>query len=376
MFYNNQPAEAKEAYKEYLKSMGALSRLFSTNADAYLDSRVVENLFCKSFGAENSARDDSTADACKGDIGIGIKTFIHSPKSLQKIAEFNAIRNLYIGKSAEEVIKIIAEARNERIRSTMEIYGLKSMIYHCVTRQGNKINIFEQIMYPIANIKWNTLKETKSSISFDDKYHHYSFNKSKSVLQMHFNLENPVDSIETCVIDNPFDSIVDFIKNNKFEKFNAKYILGDNAIYLPLYSTKSEDKEPGLRSGLNHGQRPGRDRDQVYIPVPSAIHQIFPKFFVQSLEHKFDLVLPNGEILSAKLCQDGLKGLMSDPNTGLGKWLLRDVMNLSPETLVTREILDTLNIDSVLVVKETNNRYKIDFASCGKFEEFKEQYLD
>ena len=36
-------------------------------------------------------------------------------------------------------------------------------------------------MYPIINIKWNTLKETKSSISFDDKYHHYSFNKSKSM---------------------------------------------------------------------------------------------------------------------------------------------------------------------------------------------------
>ena len=67
---------------------------------------------------------------------------------------------------------------------------------------------------------------------------------------------------------------------------------------------------------------------------------------------------------------------MSNPNKDLGHWILRDVMELPEKTLVTREILDKLNIDSVLVTKETKNRYKIDFASCGKFEEFKEQYLD
>lgn len=84
MFYENQPLEAKETYKEYLKSMASLTRLFSENTDAYIDSRVAENLFCKAFDAKNSARDDSTADACKDGIGIGIKTFIHSRKSLQK----------------------------------------------------------------------------------------------------------------------------------------------------------------------------------------------------------------------------------------------------------------------------------------------------
>ena len=85
--------------------------------------------------------------------------------------------------------------------------------------------------------------------------------------------------------------------------------------------------------------------------------------------------LPNGKLLSAKLCQSDLKGLMSNPNKDLGHWILRDVMELPENTLVTREILDKLNIDSLLVIKETNNRYKIDFASCGKYEEFKERCL-
>ncbi len=377
MFYENQPHEAQEAYKEYLKSMAALSRLFSTNADAYIDSRVAENLFCKSFDAENSARDDSTADAYKDSIGIGIKTFIHSSKSLQKIAEFNAIRNLYAGKSARQVVEIIANARNERIRSTMEIYGLGKMIYHCVTRQGNNIFIFEQEMEPITDIKWSTLNETKSSISFDDRYHHYSFNKSKSVLQMHFELNTPIDSIETCIIDKPINYLVDFLRSRTFDETSEKIVMGKDAIYLPLYAPSSKEHIPGDKSGLNQWNAGGRKRhaDEVYIPIPIEIHQKFPEFFVQSNEHIFDIQLPNGTLLNAKLCQANSKGLMSNPNKDLGHWILRDVLELPEKTLVTREILDKLNIDSLLVIKETNNRYKIDFASCGKFEEFKEQYL-
>lgn len=377
MFYENQPHEAQEAYKEYLKSMAALSRLFSTNADAYIDSRVAENLFCKSFDAENSARDDSTADAYKDNIGIGIKTFIHSSKSLQKIAEFNAIRNLYAGKSAKQVVEIIANARNERIRSTMEIYGLSKMIYHCVTRQGNNIFIFEQEMEPITDIKWSTLNETKSSISFDDRYHHYSFNKSKSVLQMHFELNTPIDSIETCIIDKPINYLVDFLRSRTFDETSEKIVMGKDAIYLPLYAPSSKEHTPGDKSGLNQWNAGGRKRhaDEVYIPIPIEIHQKFPEFFVQSNEHIFDIQLPNGTLLNAKLCQSNSKGLMSNPNKDLGHWILRDVLELPEKTLVTREILDKLNIDSLLVIKETNNRYKIDFASCGKFEEFKEQYL-
>ena len=377
MFYENQPQEAKEEYKEYLKSMAALSRLFSTNADAYIDSRIAENLFCKSFEAENSARDDSTADACKNGIGIGIKTFIHSPKSLQKIAEFNSLRSSLIGMTPKKIVREIAKARNDRIKSTMGRYGLHKMIYHCITRKGNSINIYELPMLPITNIKWNSVKNNKSSISFDDEYHHYSFNKSKSVLQMHFELNIPIDSIETCIIDKPINYLVDFLNSKTFDATSENIIVGKDIIYLPLYAPSSKEHSPKNKSGLNQWNAGGRKRhaDEVYIPIPIEIHQKFPEFFVQSNKHIFDLQLPNGTLLNAKLCQSNSKGLMSNPNKDLGHWILREVMELPEKTLVTREILDKLNIDSLLVIKETNNRYKIDFASCGKFEEFKEQYL-
>lgn len=375
MFYNNQPAKAQETYKEYLKSMGALSRLFSNNTDAYIDSRVAENLFCKAFNARNSARDDSTADACKNGIGIGIKTFIHSKKSLQKIAEFNKIRQLYAGKSAKETIEIIAEARNERIRTTKEIYGLNNLIYHCITRKENAIYIFEQVMEPITNIKWDTLKDDPASISFDDEFHHYSFNKSKSVLQMHFELETPVDTVKTTIIDKPIDSLIDFISK-------TNNVIGQNVIYLPLYTRHQTlgYNELGEKSGLNQWNAGGRKRDanEVYIPIPDPTNfkSKFPDFFIQDKKHRFVIELPNGETIPAKLCQQNLKALMSRPNKLLGKWLLRDVLNLKENQLVTRALLNKLNIDSVSIEKVSNEYYKIDFASCGKFEEFKEQYLN
>ena len=198
-----------------------------------------------------------------------------------------------------------------------------------------------------------------------------------SVLQMHFELNTPIDSVETYIIDKPINYLVDFLRSRTFDETSEKIVMGKDAIYLPLYAPSSKEHIPCDKSGLNQWNAGGRKRhtDEVYIPIPIEIHQKFPEFFVQSNEHIFDIQLPNGTILNAKLCQANSKGLMSNPNKDLGHWILRDVLELPEKTLVTREILDKLNIDSLLVIKETNNRYKIDFASCGKFEEFKEQYL-
>ena len=73
MFYDNQPKEKKEAYKEMLIILGSLSRLFSTAEEPYLYYRAHE------------------------------KT-------------------------------TIAKYRNLRIRITMNMHGLNRMLYHIVKR--------------------------------------------------------------------------------------------------------------------------------------------------------------------------------------------------------------------------------------------------
>lgn len=59
---------------------------------------------------------------------------------------------------------------------------------------------------------------------------------------------------------------------------------------------------------------------------------------------------------------------MSNPNLKLGKWLLRDVFELKPKTLVTYDMLRVFNIDSVMFTKLSDNKFTVDFCVLGTYE--------
>ena len=63
---------------------------------------------------------------------------------------------------------------------------------------------------------------------------------------------------------------------------------------------------------------------------------------------------------------------MTNPNTDLGEWILRQVMNLNEGEILTYARLEELGIDSVVIYKEENNMYSIDFTKIGSYDEFKE----
>ncbi|SHH69047.1 hypothetical protein SAMN02745135_01693, partial [Caloranaerobacter azorensis DSM 13643] len=103
MFLELQEKDRQKIYAEMLKSIGALSRLFSESSTPYLAYRVVENIFCMAFQADNLSRSDCSADAAKNGIGFGIKTFLNgNGRTLQKVAEFNKDANLFKGKTPKE----------------------------------------------------------------------------------------------------------------------------------------------------------------------------------------------------------------------------------------------------------------------------------
>ena len=62
-----------------------------------------------------------------------------------------------------------------------------------------------------------------------------------------------------------------------------------------------------------------------------------------------------------KLCQDEGKALMSNPNSELGEWLLREVLRLEENELLTYEKLEELGVESVLFEKNQEGLYKLDF---------------
>lgn len=91
------------------------------------------------------------------------------------------------------------------------------------------------------------------------------------------------------------------------------------------------------------------------------------------ITNPFDVKLPNGKIISMRVAQQKGKALMSNPNSALGEWILRDILELKPKVLVTKEILDMIGIDSVKLSKTGDGRYYLDFLKSGSYEEFEEE---
>ncbi|MBN1468594.1 MAG: NgoFVII family restriction endonuclease [Fusobacteriaceae bacterium] len=384
MFLENQNDIQIEKYYELLKIVGGLSNLFSESTVPYLYYRAAENIFCKAFGADNLSRSDCSADARKEFLGIGLKTFLNgNGKTYQKVAEFNKERGLYIqkDKNTDDIIKTVSELRNKRISSTQRIHNLDNMIYHCVSRTENQFLIFEEKMDLININKISNISNKNNSITFEDGINEYNFNLSKSTLLKRFYTPEYSKTIDIDIIKNPFDFLEDLFKKYKeeiecIEKENTKF----DFVILPLYSHRNSRVEE--KSGLNQWNANGRKRneDEIYIPIPSWIHKIYPDFF-PTVEENFNLILPNKQVINAKVCQSYSiiignekinkgKAIMSNPNNALGKWLLRDVLKLPYGKIVKIEDLYEIGIDSVEVKKIDNKNFEINFKKQGSFEEF------
>lgn len=369
MFLESQPKEQVSYYERLLKAVGSLSRLFSESPEPYLAYRAAENLFCKAFQAENLSRSDASADASKDKVGFGIKTFLEGRgKSMQKVAEFNSDHALFRTLGAEEKIKKIAELRNERIETTKRIFGLEKIIYHCVARQVGKILIYETPAPPIKIERIKNVRVTGNTIQFSDPSADYSFSNSKSVLYKRFVTENILLQVPVRILEDPFTQIEKIIEAGGLIFAPIKV---QPHVFLPLYSVRGEAKHVPDKSGLNQWNASGRPRDpnEIYIPIPSWIHAKFPNFFPPR-DEAFELTLPDRATMSAKVCQDNNKALMSNPNSALGKWLLRDVMNLKEKELLTYDKLQTIGLDSVVVYKVDGKTYDIDFTRIGAYEKF------
>lgn len=371
MFIENQSAEKKSYYERLLRAVGSFSKLFSESPEPYIAYRAAENLFCKAFEAENLSRSDASADASKDRLGFGIKTFLHkNGKSFEKIAEFNSDHGLFRALDAEAKIRKISELRNERISTTKRIFGLDDLIYHCVTRQVGRIVVYETPA-PLIDIgQIENLKVNGNTIQFSDPLEDYSFSVPKSTLYKRFvTPETPLLEVPVRILADPFDYIEKLI--TEAGPIFAPIQEARPHVFLPLYSMRGGMKKVPEKSGLNQWNASGRPRDpnEIYIPIPAWIHRKFPNFF-PARDQAFELTLPDRRVLSAKVCQDNSKALMSNPNSALGQWLLRDVLNLQDRELLTYDKLQSIGLDTAVIYKIDNETYDIDFTRIGSYERF------
>ncbi len=382
MFYENQTKHEQDDYKRMLTIIGNLTLLFSESDCPYLPYRAHENIFCKYFSAENLGRKDCSADARKEKVGIGLKTWMGNDD--QKVAEFGKLRDTFKDLSGIELVRKISEYRNERIRVTMARYGLDKMIYHIIKRVPGKMLILE---HPFDYIDLKNIKiiEDRGNINntyFSDGNHIYHFSTSKNTLYMIFSDLELADSFEVEIMEDPYQYLMElqtlYIQANKPVN---QYILNltqrsrtKEQLCLRLYSTKRDGtKFVAEKSGLNQWNASGRKRhpNELYIPYPAEDRRESVGFFPDR-DTIFELILSDGTVVPAKVCQADGKAIMSNPNKVLGKWLLRKVFGLPEKTLISYEMLECFGVDSVIFTKEGELKYSLDFADIGTYEELKE----
>ncbi|MBT2217856.1 NgoFVII family restriction endonuclease [Virgibacillus dakarensis] len=379
MFFDKQTKEEQEHYIKLLQVVGSLSNLFSESKTPYLYYRAAENIFCKALNANNLARGDVSFDAFKGDIGIGLKTFVHgNGKKFEKVAEFNKDIEKFRHLDNQGTMEKIAELRNNRIAATERAHATTKKIYHMVTRLNGKFQLHEEEMHYIDfdSLKLDKKKTTDKNIFFSDKHANYKFYIAKSTLYKQFFCNEPVAEFDVEILDDPFKFLLSdeskqyYMVHEQEEQFEQ--------VFLPLYSAQSGKVE--LKSGLNQWNAGGRkrDKDEVYIPIPSWIHKDFEGFFPYDrhtdTKEAFTLVLPDGKELDAKVCQSGGKGFMTKPNKELGHWILRTILEVPVGQLVTYEDLDRVGIDSVLITKLDDYKFKINFAAKGSYADFEDEF--
>ncbi|HCJ54979.1 MULTISPECIES: hypothetical protein [Glutamicibacter] len=289
------------------------------------------------------------------------------------------------------LVKKIAHYRNERIRLTKNLHGIKGLLYHVGKRSPGKMSIYEEPFdgIDIEMISLLPEKGKTNSVYFDDRKHTYNFSKSKNTLYMVFDKMVLLDSFIVPILEDPFDLV--WTASNAVEVSAPMTIApAKKQLCLRLYSTDSHGRKyiPD-KSGLNqwNGSRrtykhhadgsktvvkeKQRDPNEIYIPYP--IESRRRGNFFPPREVPFDLKLPDGRVLSAKVSQEGSKAIMSNPNSALGEWLLRDVFELSglsEKNLVTYDMLRTMNVDSVVFTKIGKRLYSIDVAELGTYEAF------
>lgn len=371
MFFIDQSLQQKQEYQDFLRIAGSLSNLFSDSKIPYLYYRVAEKVFCRAFDAEDLSRSDVSSDAKKGNVWIGLKTFlVGNNKTFQKIAEFNSDRSFYNDLLPRDLVVKVSELRNARIEFTENAHGLNSSLYHCVLRDSGRFKIFEEPMDKINVQNIKNINQNKSSITFDDWLHEYSFLLSKSTLTKRFTTESIIYEFDVGLLEDPLLDLQKLLSQRNLLLEKEKRI--KQTIFLPLYG---KDQMVFENSGLNqwHAGWRARHPDEVYIPIPAEIHRYFQNFF-PNRDTPFMLKLPNGNIMQSKICQDGSKALMSYSNRELGKWILRDVLKLNEGELLTYERLQILGIDSVRIDKISNSEFEINFAKTGSYENFRSTF--
>lgn len=421
--WERYPKKQREEYIYFLKVYGALSNLFRQKQGdmiPYLDSKFQETIFARVFQAQNVDIGNTPHDILSvfGNlrVGIGLKTWMHSKPSYQKVMQLKSYKSEIDAALRTDnplhIATTISMIKNDRMQSDYCRLGLTNghNIYHYVTRDYEKF-VVQETSYPLVNLhNLGEFERTATSFSWSDGLKRYKYTYGDSQIFQYFGIDEPetevVEEFDVDIIDDPFEFLLNSYKNVTFTVQEEDTMVRE--AYLPLYSYRTKEVEE--KSGLNawnaapksKGSNTLRPVREIYVPIPKEFHKKCPDFFTDNIfkfeeqqkadavagkekqDLRFHIVLPNGKEIPGLISQSGMKGFQSGSRTekdengvyfgqgALGEWLLVEVLGLKERTLVTRKWLEKKGTDSIRLWYKDGDKSKIyiDFAPIGSFEKF------
>lgn len=130
--------------------------------------------------------------------------------------------------------------------------------------------------------------------------------------------------------------------------------------YVTLSLLNSRTGDTHKRSGLNWGQREGRERNQAYIPVPMDIAR---SGFFPEIGEQFTVLTDDGESFIFVRAQQGGKALeTTENNSRIGKYI-RNRIGVPLGEFVTREHLETYGRTDVNMTRIDEETFLLNFRS-------------
>ncbi len=155
--------------------------------------------------------------------------------------------------------------------------------------------------------------------------------------------------------------LIDDALHNQRDKEDSEDIglLESPSVDLPLVMLRGADAgQVHTRSALNWGQREGRNPNQAYIPVPSAIART--GFFPERGQH-FQVSTDDGEAFICTIAQEGDKAIETPSDNSLIGLYFRRVLGLRPGDPVSTEDLERFGSNAVRFTKIDSETYQLSF---------------
>ena len=193
-------------------------------------------------------------------------------------------------------------------------------------------------------------RETMTEYDTDEAEEIFCETEPHTMLCIHPEIEKHI-----IITDRPQKLILPGRKNEKLSALTAVNI----GLQKAVISLLDRSGNVPARSGLNWGQRDGRERNQAYLNVPAGIARtdFFPERGIY-----FTAITDDGISLTLNRGQDGGKGISTPmDNSQLGKYLRRR-LGLANGAFVAREDLERYGRTDIVFYKLDDEQYFMDFS--------------